>query len=338
MTAKGLLEKFSNNWQVKIICFVAATLLCVGRTFSRLDKKTFIVPLDVVSTGMVLPVSKSPEFVRITIRSTQENVAEVLPSDLSAALDLTYFYTDGEYLAPVTVKLSPKVLMMDSFEVKMKPERVPIKVEQKVVKYVPVNLSLVGSVAHGYKIAETILNPDYVQITGPKTAVDAVGSINTDIVDVTDLTDSEDYTVLMQDVNSLLQVNSPARVCSVHVSIAPEVMTRTFLGVKVNVLKLDPALEIASDILPITFDAEGEVAALEDFTLGENVVTVSCSGIKTAGVYNLPVRIALPYPLKVQSMSTETVRVSVRFKAVPKPQENTGADETKDAPAAEGAA
>lgn len=321
MKSSDLFEKLSNNWQVKVLCFVAALLLYVGRTFTNLDRKTFIVPLDVVATGAVSPTSKAPEFVKITIRSTQANVAEVLSSDLSASLDLTYLSSNGEYFVPVTVRLSPKILMMDSFEVRMTPERVPMKVETKVVKFVEVKPSLVGDVAHGYTITEAAAEPDFVRVSGPKTAVDAIEYIETDMVDVTDMTYSDDYEVALQDVNTLVSVNKPAVPCTVHVEVAEEVMSRSFFAVPVKVLYLNSSLELAADILPVTFDVEGPVPSLENFALGDNAVTVNCSEIKAAGTYTLPLRISLPYPLKLQSRSAENVRVTVRSKVM---RDNSG--------------
>lgn len=315
MTAREVFDKACENWQAKILCFVVALLLCMGKTFSNLDRKTFVVPLDVVSTGMVCPTSKAPEFVKITIRSTQENIAEVLPSDLSASLDLTYLSSDGEYFVPVTVKLSPKVLMMDSFEVRMKPERVPMKVEQKIVKYVKVKPSLVGDASYGYAITETVTEPDYIQVSGPRTAVAALDGIRTEMVDVTDLMFPEDFTVALQEVNSLLKVNAASNECVVHITVAPQSMTRTFLGIAVKAVNLNSSFELVSDILPVTFDVEGTVPSLENFSLGENAVTVDCAVIKAAGSYSLPVKISLPYPLKIQSRSTDNVRVNVRLRA-----------------------
>lgn len=317
MSAKNLFEKAVENWQTKIICFVAALLLYVGHTFNHLEKKTFTVPLEVSFKGAVCPISSAPEFVKVTIRSTQENIAEVLMSDLSATLDLTYLSSDGEYLVPVTVRLSPKVLMMDSFEVRMVPERVPMKVETKMTKYVEIKPSLVGKAAHGYSIAETTTSPSYVQVSGPRTAVEALDSIQTNMIDVTDLMFSEDFEVPFLEMSSLLNVSGKLTSCVVHVDVSPENMTRTFLGVPVKITNLSSSLELVSEILPITFDAEGTVTALENFSLRENAVTVNCGGIKAPGSYNLPVKISLPYPLKVQSRSADTVRVTVREKAAP---------------------
>lgn len=316
MTARNLFDKVTTNWQVKILCFIAALVLYVGRTFSDLDKKTFIVPLDVMSTGAVSPTSKPPEFVRVTIRSTQANIADVLPSDLSATLDLTYLPNEGEFLVPVTVKLSPKVLMMDSFEVRMAPERVKMKVESKVVKYVEVKPSLVGESAHGYAVAAVTSEPDFVKISGPRTAVNAIENIPTEIVDVSDIMYTDDYEVTLQGINSLVTVSSPTVNCTVHVDVVPEALSRTFFAIPVKAVYLNKAFELSSEILPVTFDVEGTVPSLENFSLGENAVTVNCAEIKAPGTYTLPLRISLPYPLKVQNRSSETVKVTVRSKVV----------------------
>ena len=43
------------------------------------------------------PMSDYPEYVRITVRSTAENIAETLQSDFKATLDLTKYEQEGSF-------------------------------------------------------------------------------------------------------------------------------------------------------------------------------------------------------------------------------------------------
>ena len=70
------------NWPAKVICFGIALVLYLVHITSLLDRKTYTVPLKIVADGGMYPMSDYPEYVRITVRSTAENIAETLQSEL----------------------------------------------------------------------------------------------------------------------------------------------------------------------------------------------------------------------------------------------------------------
>ena len=115
------------NWPAKVICFGLALGLYLVHITSLLDRKTYTVPLKLVADGGMYPMSDYPEYVRITVRSTAENIAETLQSDFSATIDLTKYEKEGSFSVPVSVHLSPKLLLMDPFEIKLNPESVSMR-------------------------------------------------------------------------------------------------------------------------------------------------------------------------------------------------------------------
>ena len=313
MKTKQLFEKLTENWQAKVICFGLALGLYVVHITSLLDRKTYTVPLKVVADGGMYPMSDYPEYVRITVRSTAENIAETLQSDFTATIDLTKYEKEGSFSIPVSVHLSPKLLLMDPFEIKLNPESVSMRLEEKTLKYVSVVPSLSGEVQHGYVVTKTAVEPATVEITGPRRAVDETKQVYTSAIDVTALTVPKTFEASLQNINSLLAIN-PAKSYTVHVDVAEEPLVKKFTDVPVRLLFLPEALEAEGEAPKISFDVAGTVPTLEDYELSESAVYADCSAIDKAGTYDLPVHITLPSYFQIENQSAETVNVAVRVR------------------------
>ena len=310
MKTKQLFEKLTENWQAKVICFGLALGLYVVHITSLLDRKTYTVPLKVVADGGMYPMSDYPEYVRITVRSTAENIAETLQSDFTATIDLTKYEKEGSFSVPVSVHLSPKLLLMDPFEIKLNPESVSMRLEEKTLKYVSVAPSLSGEVPHGYAVTKMSVEPATVEIVGPRRAVDETKQVYTSAIDVTALTVSKTFEASLQNINSLLAIN-PAKSYTVHVDVAEEPLVKKFTDVPVRLLFLPEALEAEGESPKISFDVAGTVPTLEDYELSESAVYADCSAIDKAGTYDLPVHITLPSYFQIENQSAETVSVAI---------------------------
>ena len=313
MKTKQLFEKLTENWQAKVICFGLALGLYVVHITSLLDRKTYTVPLKVVADGGMYPMSDYPEYVRITVRSTAENIAETLQSDFTATIDLTKYEKEGSFSVPVSVHLSPKLLLMDPFEIKLNPESVSMRLEEKTLKYVSVVPSLSGEVQHGYVVTKTAVEPATVEITGPRRSVDETKQVYTSAIDVTSLSESKTVEASLQNINSLLAIN-PAKSYTVHVDVAEEPLVKKFTDVPVRLLFLPEALEAEGEAPKISFDVAGTVPTLEDYELSESAVYADCSAIDKVGTYDLPVHITLPSYFQIENQSAETVNVAVRVR------------------------
>ncbi|MFC2386396.1 YbbR-like domain-containing protein [Treponema socranskii] len=311
MKIKRLFEKIMENWPAKVICFGIALVLYLVHITSLLDRKTYTVPLKIVADGGMYPMSDYPEYVRITVRSTAENIAETLQSDFTATIDLTKYEKEGSFSIPVSVHLSPKLLLMDPFEIKLNPESVSMRLEEKTLKYVSVTPALSGEVQHGYTVTKTTVEPATVEITGPRRSVDETKQVYTSAIDVTSLSESKTVEASLQNINSLLAIN-PAKSYTVRIEVAEEPLVKKFTDVPVRLLFLPEWFEAEGEAPKISFDVAGTVPMLEDYDLSEGAVYADCSAIDKAGTYDLPVHITLPSYFQIENQSAETVSVSVR--------------------------
>jgi len=310
MKRKRVFEKIMEKWPAKVICFGIALVLYLVHITSLLDRKTYTVPLKIVADGGMYPMSDYPEYVRITVRSTAENIAETLQSDFTATIDLTKYEKEGSFSIPVSVHLSPKLLLMDPFEIKLNPESVSMRLEEKTLKYVSIVPSLSGEVQHGYAVTKTSVEPATVEITGPRRAVDETKQVYTSAIDVASLTSSKSFEASLQNINSLLAIH-PAKSYTVRIEVTEEPLVKKFTDVPVYLLFLQESLEADGESPKISFDVAGTVPMLEDYDLSEGAVYADCSAIDKAGTYDLPVHITLPSYFQIENQSAETVSVAI---------------------------
>lgn len=315
MKVNRLLEKIAENWPAKVICFVMALFLYIFHNVSLLDKKTFTVPLSVVADGGMYPMTDCPDYVRVTVRSTTENIAEALQADITAALDLTTYDEEGVYSVPVSVHFSPKLLLMDPFEVTVKPENVTIRMEEKALRYVPITPALSGEPAHGYIIKDTAVEPETVQIIGPRSVVEKTKQIYTEKIDVEGLTDSKSYDASLQNINSLITIQSEKQRFRINLTVEAEPLVRNFTNVPVKIMFLSPRLEVKGSVPDVSFDLNSTVPLLESYQLDDNAAQIDCSAIKDSGTYELPVQISVPSSFAVENKSADTVKVIIGEKA-----------------------
>ncbi len=80
------------------------------------------------------------------------------------------------------------------------PSEIRFEFEPRLIRAVPVKVRLTGEGAHGYTVAGAVVEPDEIEITGPKNHVARVSAVTTDPVDVSAATG-----VLKVQVNAFVQ-------------------------------------------------------------------------------------------------------------------------------------
>ena len=184
MNRKQLIDSLQKNWPAKVICFAIAIFLYLFYQASLIDKKTFVIPLDVQEQGIVVHIGNVPKSVVVSVRASENDIKAIFASDMSASIDLTNITKSGSYRIPIHVDISDKLKALDPLEVKLKEERLKLEVERKVSRYVEVKPSIVGKVAEDYEIKEIKMNPSTVQIEGPETLISAITNVSTGRVNV----------------------------------------------------------------------------------------------------------------------------------------------------------
>mgnify|MGYP006366726287 CR=1 FL=1 len=162
MTIKQLIDKLRENFHIKAICLVIAIFIYIFHQVSIVESKTLVIPLTVVDNAAVMNVGEIPSAITVKVRTGENNISHILNSDIKAIVNLDNIEFPGNYDIPVSINISNKLKEMDPLEISIKPEVVNVTVDQKAVKYVSVQPTIVGEVARGYEISKIEVEPAFV--------------------------------------------------------------------------------------------------------------------------------------------------------------------------------
>lgn len=315
MSKRSLIERMLDKWPAKIICLIISIFLYIFHQTSIIDKRNIVVPLKIVENGLVMHVGKVPSTVSVVVRGNDSDVKSVVPSDFEATVNLDEITEKGDYLIPVKISLSEKLMEFDPFEVKLKNHQVEVSVDLKDIKYVELVPSVVGEVAHGYTISSIEMNPSFIEISGAKSILDKISHIDTTKINVSNAknTFSTDCEFLQVSKNFTIEDINPAKAT---VIITPLEYEKQFENNSVQILNLDDNFEIVSNLPKINVTLKGTMPDLEPYEPGKNFVQLDCSLIKSEGIYSIPVKINYPKKFQLLSKSFDTINLKIKIKRI----------------------
>ena len=315
MSKRSLIERMLDKWPAKIICLIISIFLYIFHQTSIIDKRNIVVPLKIVENGLVMHVGKVPSTVSVVVRGNDSDVKSVVPSDFEATVNLDEITEKGDYLIPVKISLSEKLMEFDPFEVKLRNHQVEVSVDVKDIKYVELVPSVVGEVAHGYTISSIEMNPSFIEISGAKSILDKISHIDTTKINVSNAknTFSTDCEFLQVSKNFTIEDINPAKAT---VIITPLEYEKQFENNSVQILNLDDNFEIVSNLPKINVTLKGTMPDLEPYEPGKNFVQLDCSLIKSEGIYSIPVKINYPKKFQLISKSFDTINLKIKIKRI----------------------
>lgn len=319
MNTKQFLERVTQNWPKKVLCFVMALFIYFFHQMSILDTKTFTVPLSITANGSMISAMENNKYIKVSIRGQKEELASLTAKDITAYLDITNETKEGEYKFPVLIELSSRMEFMEPLEIKVKPEKIPLKIEKRSTRFIPLEPVFSGEPAYGFEKTNYTVVPANIKVEGPRKMIESLSSISTDAVDIEGVQQNITRMVLPVNENSLITLDTNTPV-SVSVEIIKAMLTKDFTDLTVNYANLADTLEIENKPLLGSVTVEGSVIDLESLTSAEIVVQVNCGNITAPGTYNLPIIVILPSELKLLKMSDENVSIIVKEKEVPVPK------------------
>jgi YbbR domain-containing protein len=313
MSTKKLTDTILESWGQKVICIVLAIVLYVFNRMASLERKVFTVPLKVEASGLMMPVTEIPKYVKVSVRSKAENMPAINGANIFASINFSDFTEKGIYNVPVMISLGEDLILMDPFEYSVKPECVSVDLDTKELAYIPVKPALSGEVEHGYTISKIDVNPSTVKVVGPSRILKKVTHIDTKKVIVSGAATNFSRDVKLDNINSIIKV-VPESDFRVTISVIPATDTKVYTGLTPTLTGLNPCFEIMSEIPKISFKVAGTVPVLENYNYNENTVTADCSSIDGEGTFDVPVYVRLPASMALVEKSAETIPVSVMEK------------------------
>lgn len=310
MSKRSLIERLLDKWPAKIICLIISIFLYIFHQTSVIDKRNIAVPLKIVENGLVMHVGKVPSSISVVVRGNNSDIKSVVPSDFEATVTLDDITEKGDYIVPVKISLSEKLMEFDPFEVKLKKQQIEISVDLKEIKYVELVPSVVGEVAHGYTISSIEMTPSFVEISGAKSLLDKVSYINTTKINVSNAknTFSSECNFIQVSKNIKIEDADSAKATVIISALEYE---KKFENNNVKIVNLDDEFEIVSNIPKVNIILKGPMPELETYEPDNGFVQIDCSSVKNEGIYSLPVKINYPKNFKLISKSFDKINLKV---------------------------
>jgi len=304
---------FARNIRTFLLALVLALAVWISAVTSANPDEVRIlkdIPLDVIGMDSALIItSEIPSSVQVTLRAPSSTWEELTAQENSvqATLDLSGLST-GEHTVDIEIRLLVRPVQI----VLKNPTTVTVILERLATQTLPVDLSLRGQPAIGYKAGDPVLDLENIIITGPESIVKQAVRARV-LVSLDGAQESIDQSLVVQIVDAKNNRLNGIGVTpeSVHVNI-PVIQQGGFRNVSVKVI------------------VQGQVASgyrLENISVFPPVITVFASDPDLVNALpgvvetqpldlqdakeNISTRLALILPENITVVGTQSVQVQV---------------------------
>jgi len=172
-------QRTKHNFVLKVLSVFFAVILCsVIMTQANPERKTTLSEVPVAYTGLEtlkannltlsLEQSQTPLSASVVLNVPMQELSLVDTDRVQAYLDLSNITMAGQHEVSVSVTTSVGTIRSRN------PARITVTVENLVSKTVPVRMQTQGSLYENYSVGATSVQPGYVTVTGPESAVEMV--------------------------------------------------------------------------------------------------------------------------------------------------------------------
>jgi len=298
------------DWPAKALSLAAAFLVFLFYHLNRLEERFVSVPLSVVQGEEYVPSTMLPRSARLTLKGEPGALVTILEEDLRVSVDLSGAKAEGIAHAPLTVERRGSALGVDPLEISIDPAEVTVNLERKATKIVPITPSFRGYLSPGYELSTFDLEPAQAEISGPAGAISRTIDLSTDFIELTGRTSDFEAEVRIFPKDPLITV-AGKQLSRFRATVQEAIEYRRFDGVAVEIAGLAEGFALAEAPPLCSLRVQSSREQLRDFILPANAVTLDLSGIKRAGIYNLPLVARLPEGFAIDSVTPESVAIRV---------------------------
>jgi hypothetical protein len=169
------------DFLAKGVCLLLAVILWAFIVSAKTETQRFKVPIMVKNLPSDLAVaSMSERFTTIVLEGRKEELKSVNIKSIKAMIDLA----DAKIGDPKTYQIQIEKQIPEDISVSPVNSDVVVSVDQKEDKWIAVVPVIVGTVQKGKIIIDKTVVPERVRISGPKSIVTDIESVNTEDVSV----------------------------------------------------------------------------------------------------------------------------------------------------------
>ncbi|MDR1178155.1 MAG: hypothetical protein LBK64_04945 [Spirochaetaceae bacterium] len=312
MNASKILEKATENWFAKVASIFVAIVLFVFHRVSALEERFLSVPLTVRAANNLVPSNSYPRIARVSLRGEPNSIFLIMDSDIEVYVDLSPYTEPGSYQVPVELNKTGTALGIEPLELRVDPLEIPLELDYRDRKLVPVRPGFGGSPEQGYELESYTLDPSQVELVGPRKRLEKINDLSTDHIELQGRSAGFMSQVHVVNSDPLINIQGSGSV-EVRAFIRDRVVRKNFENIPIQFKGLDNRLAHDGQNLYGRVILEGGQNPLENLVLPAGALYVDCSGITLPGSYTLPVH-AEALPL-FEAAGFEPGSVSVKIAA-----------------------
>lgn len=294
-----------NKWVVFGLLFMILIILLWPE--QPLEEVDVFIPVALEKKAPGLIMTDTPlKGIEVRVRGVKSKIKALQKLKLKYPLDLSGLKAGVQYV-PVDKKLIR--LPKDIVIIMINPPYLTVRVENEIKKIVPIQLSLSGKPAKGFKVVKAGVKPSRVSLIGPESTLVAIENISTKPIDINGLAESFNKKITLDLPEDLKAILPPQNILAA-VFIEEKIKTIIFNHVPVT----GQGTRYRHHISParIRIEVKGPVNTLEKLLAEKSIkVYVDLKGLKP-GVYVRRAVIELPLKTTLAGAKPEVFTVKIK--------------------------
>ncbi|MGM0610092.1 MAG: CdaR family protein [Thermodesulfobacteriota bacterium] len=165
------------NWHYRLLALVFAVFCWYVVSGQEKVDTWLMVPLDITNLPRDYIVrSGMPSEIQVRLRGTRAMLNRINSGDLSYSLDLSQVRT-GENIVVLSPKNIEAGIALEVVE--LSPSRIDLNVDKMIARRLPVHVITKGSVPEDYTLQKIAVEPEMIQVKGPKSILEGMHRIDT---------------------------------------------------------------------------------------------------------------------------------------------------------------
>ncbi|MFW6058242.1 MAG: YbbR-like domain-containing protein, partial [Persicimonas sp.] len=240
---------FLENLHLKAIAALLTLALYLWVSVDREVERTHQAPVEIEAPEGMVVTNNPPESVGVTVPGKWSDITRLESARLDpmrVRIDSTMDRQGRIPLNPEMIDLPPGLRATD-----VEPNSIRYQLEERHQKTVRIEPNVVGEPANGYSVESVEVDPESIEINGPRRSLDEINMVPTDPIDVTGRSDSFRRETRPRIEDRLVDHELDDMV-EVKVELEAEEAERTLSDLEVEVVGIDQSL--ATSIEPSRVD------------------------------------------------------------------------------------
>jgi YbbR domain-containing protein len=177
-----MLKTITENWVLKLLSLVLALILWFFVMGEQKLERSYAVSLELknIPSGMMV-ANEIPSHIEVRIAGPRTLLMNLQTKDIGISVDLKDLQPGLTTLKRLEERLDlPGPLKVT----RLSPSYVDIKLERIKARLVPVEVTVTGEPAAGYRVGRIRVKPEKVMVEGAESEVGGVGTVPTEVVDI----------------------------------------------------------------------------------------------------------------------------------------------------------